>query len=168
MDAREYIRRQFVALRRLQDGVMQGTTDEQFNWTPPGTANPIRVAFVHLVSGEDAFIGAIGGRERLWDSGGWAAKVGISAPPGRGQGWEELKAATIPVAPVLEYAAAARAATEAYLATLTPEELDRPVTIFGGERTVADILALLVVHTTGHLGEIAAIKGSQGVQGLPF
>ena len=59
MDAREYIRRQFAALRRLQDGVMQGTTDEQFNWSPPGMANPIRVAFVHLVSGEDAFIGAI-------------------------------------------------------------------------------------------------------------
>jgi hypothetical protein len=31
-----------------------------------------------------------------------------------------------------------------------------------------DVLAQLVVHGTGHMGEIAALKGVQGVKGLPM
>ena len=69
---------------------------------------------------------------------------------------------------LLDYAAAVGAATDNYIATLTTKELDRLVPIMGQEWPVADVLALLVVHASGHLGEIAALKGIQGVKGLPF
>jgi uncharacterized damage-inducible protein DinB len=68
---------------------------------------------------------------------------------------------------LLEYQSAVRAATDAYLSTLTPEELERNVEFAGGERTVADMLLLACSHSLGHNGEIAALKGIQGAKGLP-
>ena len=66
------------------------------------------------------------------------------------------------------YEQAVLATTETYLAALIPTDLDRTVAFIGGERPVADVLANLVVHSMGHAGEIAALKGMQGVKGLPF
>jgi hypothetical protein len=54
------------------------------------------------------------------------------------------------------------------LAKLTDDELDRQVSFFGSESSVADVLVRFVAHTAGHTGEIAAVKGMQGLQGLPF
>jgi len=51
---------------------------------------------------------------------------------------------------------------------LQPEELDRKVNLFGAPHPVADVLAVIVSHVTAHLGEIAALKGIQGAQGLPY
>jgi hypothetical protein len=59
-------------------------------------------------------------------------------------------------------------ATNGYLARLTDDELDRQVSFFGRESSVAAVLARFVAHTAGHAGEIAAVKGMQGLQGLPF
>ena len=72
------------------------------------------------------------------------------------------------MAPALEYQQAVRAATDAYLETLIAEELDREVRFFGSMQPVANVLTTLVAHTMGHAGDIAAIKGLQGVKGLPF
>ncbi|MBM4456145.1 MAG: DinB family protein [Chloroflexi bacterium] len=168
MDAVEYVKRQIAAARRLLDAAMQDVSDEQFNWAPPGVANPIKSAFIHLVAAEDSFIQrAIQGKPRLWEAEGWGEKVGLTSALGRGA-WDETRAATLAVAPARAYEQAVRAATDAYLAGLTAEELDRQVSLFGGQRAVADVLALLVVHALGHAGEIAAAKGVQGVKGLPF
>jgi uncharacterized damage-inducible protein DinB len=89
-------------------------------------------------------------------------------PGGRG-GWEELKGQAVALAPIQAYAAAVQAETDAYLASLTDEELRREMPWpFGGTRTVADFLALLVVHTVFHAGEVSALKGVQGVRGIAF
>jgi len=168
VDAREYLQRQFARVRLITDGVMRETTDEQFNWTPPGTANSIGVTFLHMVGSEDRYVQSVlQGKPPLWESEGWDEQIG-AVPPGGGRGWEEARGATLAVTPALEYAQAVRAATDAYLATITPEELERPVHFLGGERPVAEVLATLVVHAMGHMGEIAALKGVLGVKGLPF
>lgn len=169
MQASEYIQRQVIAMRRLIDAIMQDTTDEQFNWAPGGTANAIRVTYVHMIAAEDMYIQAVlQGQPRIWESAGWGAQLGLSAPPGRDRGWDELKRTTLPLAPVAAYAQAVRGATDAYLEALTAEELDRQVAFLGGQRPVADVLATLIIHSVGHAGEIAALKGMQGVKGLPF
>jgi uncharacterized damage-inducible protein DinB len=69
---------------------------------------------------------------------------------------------------VREYAEAVRNATDEYLARLTDDELDRQVSFFGSESPVAGVLVRFVAHTAGHAGEIAAVKGMQGLHGLPF
>lgn len=169
MNSVEYVRSQFASMRRLSDAVLRDTTDEQLNWTPPGEANPIRAALVHVMVAEDRYIqGIVQGRPMIWQAGGWAERVGLPVPPGYGKGWDEVKATTLALSPLLEYGSAVRTATEEYLTALTPEDLDRTVAFIGGERPVADVLAQLVVHTSGHVGEIAALKGLQGVKGLPM
>jgi hypothetical protein len=72
------------------------------------------------------------------------------------------------LAPLLDYLQQVRAATDAYLAGVTPEELDRIVQIAGQDRPVAQVFVLLVVHSAAHTGEISALKGVSGAKGLPF
>ncbi len=169
MDVKTYIQTQFAGAHRLIDAAIGGTSDEQFNWLPPGLANPIKASFIHLVVSEDLFIQQIiRGRPQVWVTGGWAEKIGLPIPPGGGRGWAEIKSATVALAPVLAYQEAVRAATDAYLATLTPEELDRSISLFGNPAPVANALTVVVSHIMGHAGEIAALKGLQGVKGLPF
>jgi uncharacterized damage-inducible protein DinB len=148
---------------------MAGVTDEQFNWLPPGTMNPIKSTLLHVVGGEDIFFQSIiQGRPPLWATGEWAGRIGLAQPPGGGQGWEEARNTVLALASVLAYAAAVRDVTHKYLARLTEDELDRRVSLFGRESSVAEVLARFVTHTASHAGEIATTKGMQGLQGLPF
>ena len=169
MNATQFIRQQVAEAEGLSDATMAGVTDEQFNWLPPGTMNPIKSTLLHTVGGEDLFFQLIiQGRPPLWATGGWAGRIGLAQTPGGGQGWEEARNTVLALAPVLAYAAAVRDATHEYLARLTEDELDRRVDFFGRESSVADVLAGFVSHTACHAGEIAAVKGMQGLQGLPF
>jgi len=168
MDAKEFIIRQFRWLRRQSDSVLLDTTDEQFNWTPPGTVSAISAIFVHMLTVEDAYIQeALKEQPRLWDEQGWEEKIGSRAP-WRGENWDDLKGKQLTVEAVAQFQEVVRAATDAYLDTVTAEELDRRVDFLGRERRVADVLAMLVVHNLGHAGEIAALKGVQGAAGLSF
>jgi hypothetical protein len=170
MEARDYLQRQFSEVRRLAGAPMQELTEECVNWEPPGTANVVSAILLHQAGTEDAIVQqALRGEPRIWDRDDWAEKTGVALVPGRRGGWQELKGQTVALAPIQAYAAAVHAATDAYLAALTDAELSREVPWpFGGTRTVADMLALLVVHTVFHAGEVSALKGVQGVQGIPF
>ena len=169
MNALEYVRRQLAAMRRQVDSAVQGTTDEQFNWLPPGATNSIAATFSHLLATEDFYIQTVlQGRPRLWDEADWTARTGVNAPPGRGQGWQEAREHVYELEPWLVYQTAVREATDRYLAGLSEEDLDREVNFIGGKRTVADVLCTLVVHSAAHAGDIATLKGVQGVKGLPF
>ena len=169
MEIREYIQAQMAGSYRLSDAAIQGTTEEQFNWAPPGAANPIKATLLHTIAGEDLFIqGVFQGQKRLWETQEWGARIGISMPPGRGGGWDEARSKTLALEPMLEYQKAVRAATDAYLARVTPEELDRKVLFAGEQRAVAEVLVILAVHIAGHAGEISGLKGVQGDMGLPY
>ena len=69
-----------------------------------------------------------------------------------------------------EYAKAVYGATDAYIAALSDADLERKVhTGFIGEQTVAFVVSnILGWHVAEHNGEIAALKGVQGLKGLPF
>jgi hypothetical protein len=169
MDAAEFVRQQVAESRSLSDAAMSDLTDEQFNWLPPGTMNPIKAIYLHMASAEDSFVQKhLRGKTMVWTGGEWAAKLGFAQPPGRGQGWEPFRSAHLAVGPARAYAEEVCQATNDYLVRLTAEELDRPVSFYGRDWTVARVLALLVTHTACHAGEIAAVKGIQGVKGLPF
>lgn len=168
MDAPDYVIRQFRWARRQADSVLLDVTDEQFNWVPPGTVSPIRAIFLHLVTIEDAYIQeTILGKARLWVEGGWEQKIGSRAP-WRGENWDDLKHKPLTLEDVAEFQLVVRAATDAYLESLTPEELDRRVEFEGRERRIGDVLSMLIVHNLSHAGEMAALKGVQGAAGLSF
>jgi len=162
MDTIEFIRQLLAGVRRQTDEVMKDLTAEQFNWTPPGAANPISATFVHMVSSEDNYVQVImRGKPKLWEEGGWAEKTGVKVPPGYSGGWEEVRNMHLALEPVLAYQQAVRAATEAYLNTLAPDDLQRMVKTARGERSLAGMFILLVDHALIHTGEIGALKGLQ-------
>jgi hypothetical protein len=169
MDVKTYIQQQMANAHHQIDVGMENITEEQFNWLPPGTINPVSAILVHVLGGEDFFIQAvIQGKPRCWDVQGWREKIGIQAPPDPGHSWDEFKNLKLSVAPVLDYGQALRGATDTYLSNLTEEELDLQVDFAGKLRPVAEVLMILVVHIASHAGEIAAVKGMQGIKGLPF
>ncbi len=167
MDLFEYINHQMAGMRRHITTIMSNVTPEQFNWAPPGTANTISATFIHLTSVEDNFIqNVLQGKPRVWDTGDWCAKTGVKKTPSIGESWDEFRHANLALEPMFEYQKAVWAATDAYLARLTAEELDRIVKFAGREWIAADVLLLAVSQALSHAGEIAALKGAQGAKGL--
>ena len=116
------------------------------------------------VAGEDLFFQwMLQDQPPLWATSGWAGRIGLAQAPGGGQGWEEANRTVLALAPVLAYAEAVRSATAEYLARLTDDELDRPVSFFGSESSVAGVLARFVAHTAGRTrGRSRQSKGCKG------
>ncbi|MSP14148.1 MAG: DinB family protein [Chloroflexi bacterium] len=169
MEGQAYIQHQVAAVRRLADAALKDMTEEQVNWFPPGMANSIGTILLHAFTSEDRhFQTILQGKPRLWETEGWGERAGVTNPPGGGRNWEEVKTQTFSLAFLLEYHQAVKAATDAYLSNLSPAELDRTVNYIRGEQPVADVVAAFLVHMTGHMGEVAALRGIQGVKGLPF
>ena len=169
MDTIAYIKREFASMRRSLDGIMQDISPALFNWAPPGTANAISATFLHLLNSEDYFIqGVLQAKPTVWESGGWSAKTSIPKPPGIGEDWSMFKRQPTAIQPLLLYKSAVWAATDAYLAALTPAELERLVPFAGGQRSAAEMLMLAISQAHSHAGEIAALKGVQGAKGLPI
>lgn len=169
METKKYILMQLSSLREQAVDTMKDTTDEQLNWAPPGTANSIKATFLHLVSCEDVYIqGVLQNKPLVWETGGWGKRIGLENIPGVGDGWAEIQSSPQTLTPLLEYDLAVRLATRDYLEKLDDEELNRIVKFYDDEVPAAAVLVFLVTHSSGHLGEIAAIKGMQGVKGLPY
>jgi hypothetical protein len=169
MDTVAFIRQLIDSVRRQTDDSMKDMTVEQFNWTPPGTASPISAIFIHLLNGDDYFFQTIiQGKPKLWEEGGWDEKTGVQDTPDFGGNWEAFKHMTLALEPVLAYQRVVFAATDSYLDTLTPDELERKVKFAGGEHSVAAMIIHTTCHSLCHAGEIAALKGIQGVKGLPY
>jgi hypothetical protein len=168
MDAKTYITCQFASLRGLVDAALAGLTNEQLTWIPPGTANPIGLTALHMLASEDKFIALLRGKERLWQIQNWSGTFNLAEPPGFGGDWTLLRHATLTVEHLLAYQVVVRVETDFYLDALTPEALEFPVKLFTEHDKAADVLALLISHTLVHAGELAALKGVNGVKGLPF
>jgi uncharacterized damage-inducible protein DinB len=169
MEVIEYIKGEMVSVRRSIERVMKDMPDEIFNWATPGTANTISATFVHLMNSEDHFIQEVlQGKPTVWESRGWSEKTGIQKPPSIGEDWSEYKRRQIQIQPLMEYMAEVWAATDSYLASVTRDDLDRRLEFAGRERSVGDMLHLSIAQSYSHAGEIAALKGIQGIKGLPI
>jgi hypothetical protein len=138
---------------------------------PQATITNIGSIYVHVVVGEDEMLhGMLQGKPGLYRGQGWAKRTGVEAPP-MGEfppEWARKVRLNLPV--FREYAKAVYGATDAYIARLSDSGLARKVqTGFIGEQSVAFVISnILGWHIAEHTGEIAALKGVQGLKGLPF
>ena len=102
----------------------------------------------------------------------WAGKTGLSEPMPRGSFSDWSRTATIDMTALREYGRAMCANTEAYIASLTPEDLDREIdlTALGlGKVSLGFFIGgIVLANTNWHCGEISCIKGQQGLKGYPF
>lgn len=171
MNACELLREQIQQAHGLLQATMEGVTHEQAHWLPPGTANPLGATYVHAIASEDLAIHmALQGSAPLFSS-TWADSTGVSEiQPLSTAEWARRVQVELPA--LLRYAEAVHADTDAYLATISDEELARVIDLssFGlGHLTVGYILSRLVLgHIDTMCGEISCLKGLQGAKGYPF
>jgi hypothetical protein len=166
MDAIDLYRCQLAHNHWAWSEMLADLNDDSFNWKPPGKANSIGATLLHVLGMEDTYIqGALLGQMTLWESQSWPEKLGLATLPNQGNAWVEARSRRLELASVLAYAQEVHTATQQALETLTPQDLERELMLGPRIRQVADLLATLLIHNASHGGEIAALKGLQGMKG---
>jgi len=169
MNTVNFIKQLVSDLHEQVDIVLKDTTDEQFNWAPGGTVNPMSAIAVHILAAEDDFIHAVlQHKPPCWETGNWKQEIGAELPPGPDQGWGGFKGIHIRIKSVMAYKQMIQAETDAFLAKIVETDLEREVILFGATVPASDVFKLLIVHSLCHIGEMDALKGQQGTKVLPY
>lgn len=172
MNVQESVRAQLGFWHGTLDSIMGDCNDEVVSKTLPGAnIESIGAIYAHIVFGEDYLVhGMLQGKPTLYESDGWQAKLGVKSPgvpPAITDEW--AKQVKIDDG-FKDYAKAVFAATDSYLANASDAEMDREMQtqFFGKQKAGWLASTILGTHAPGHAGEIAALKGVQGLKGLPF
>jgi len=173
MDTGELVRYSLENALTILGQVAADLTQEQADWIPPGIVNPIGALYWHTISGMDEVVFQwCRGQEPLYRKDGWLEKVLRVPVPEPGPGGDYLaymRAIRVDLEALDQYTRAVAQATQGWLSTLTPEDLERKMQTPIGELTVAQMLETFVIwHVNAHCGEISALKGCQGARGYPF
>ena len=172
MQTIQFVREQLKQNREFLEGTLADVGEKEAHATPPGILNPISATYAHVVAGEDGFVnGLLRGGAPLFAT-SWAGRTGLGEPPPDGPDWGDWgRRVKVDLAQLREYAGAVAASTDEWLATLSPDALDRVIDLssFGfGERSLAWVLGGAVIgHLQAHWGEICALKGLRGGKGFP-
>jgi DinB superfamily len=165
MNATSYARLQIEEAFGLMNTCAEGMDESQYNWAPGGTCNSIAKSHVHALTSIDFFVNIVakGGAPMFWPEHG--PKAGLPANPLEIWGF----GGSVPLVAMKEYGQAVQKAALDYIGTLTDADLDRVIdTRFFGQQSLAFVIQLIGLHSTGHAGDISAVKGMQGLKGLPF
>jgi hypothetical protein len=167
MDAKTMLRQQMQSLHgTLEAAIGDCSTAVLARKLPDSTVNSIGAIYAHTIFGEDGMLnGLVRGGTPVYFAGGWAPKVGLDMPQG---GLEPDWAPSLDLGVFRQYAAAVYQATDEYLASVSETDLDRIVEPgFAPPMPARSFIAnLLTWHVATHQGEISALKGVQGVNGL--
>ena len=146
-------------------GTVDGITEEQANFVPPGTTHPIGALIAHTILSEDNIIHTrLQGAQNVWDRDGWSERTGLPSL----QGADEAAYRAFRMHPnaLDEYRATVWAETDAYLETLKEADLDREIELRPARMmTVAGFFGLFINNNFSHVGEISVVKGIQGLKG---
>jgi hypothetical protein len=153
--------------------VVADLTQEQADWTPPGIANPIGATYWHAISSVDDIVCQwIRGEDPLRQKDSWQEKVltvSVSEPGYGGDYLAYMQAIRVDVAVLHAYAKAVAEAAQVWLASFTPQDLERELETPVGKLGVGQVLETFVIwHINAHCGEISALKGCLGAKGYPF
>ena len=151
--------------------VVRELSAEQLAWRPAPKAHSIGFTFWHIARADDNVFADLTGAAALeWQRGGYAARWG-HPERGAGTGWEDERAASLPMPPKDELVGYARTVFEsldAAIAPLDPDAMVRPVArsrFMGTDTTVGEIVLVCMTHENRHLGELEYIKGLLGLRG---
>ena len=149
---------------------MEDIPEEAAHWAPGGRANSIAANFGHVTTAVDGVVnGLLKGEAPLMMS----KATGLSEPPPMDDerfdwhGWG--KRLRIDLDESRRYLDAVMKSVDSYLAGLSDSDLERVITTPLGERSVFDMLnGAVLFNLNCHTGEIAALKGQQGMKGYAF
>lgn len=159
------------------ESTFEGTSSDHAHFLPTGTANSVAASYAHLLFSEDMVLcGMLKGTAPLCTT-TWKDKTGVSElMPQMGEEWDKYpiwaKNVKITEPDVREYAKAVYAQSEAYLESLTDDDLTREIDLsdhgMGKMPAIHIVTEYLIGHSHDVTGEISAIKGVQGLKGYPF
>jgi len=144
-------------------------TEEQANWRPGGTANPIGANYAHLVITADAGFNTqlLGGMPIMAMK--FRGQIGLSEMPHAAGGWHDWSRLSVDWARLREYGQAVRENVESHVDSLIAEDLERRVDMTAHGLGIWKGLNIVDLHGHHHArihgGEIACLKGLQGAQG---
>jgi len=165
---------------RQQLGFWHGTLDQMLadcgqevlnKSLPEATITSIGSIYAHIVFSEDFIVhGMLQGKPPVYQAQAWGPRLRVQMPgppPFLSPEWG--RAAKVDLDSFQGYAKEVYGASDAYLAGLSDADLGRKVNTPAGDQTVGWAVAtILGTHAPQHIGEIAALKGVQGLKGLPF
>jgi DinB superfamily len=167
MDVKTTLREQMQAMHGTLEAAIGDCSPEAVARKLPGaTINSIGAIYAHTVFSEDGILNyMIRGAAPVYMQGGWAPKIGIDMPQGGMEPDWDIKM-DLPL--FRQYAAAVYKATDDYLSSATDAELERVVDLgFAPAAPVSSIFGtVLAWHAATHQGEVSALKGVSGVNGL--
>ncbi len=162
------LREQYKQSHQWLQGTMQGVDTQVAHFQPGGVVSPIAGHAAHAVTGVDfLLLGTLGNQTPLLAS-TFAGKTGVSKPSQDGDWLGIDRGVVMNVAEFAAYQEAVFAALDQWLAGLQDSDLVREVESNFGKFTVGWWLNTMLLNTFSHTGEIAAIKGLQGLKGYPF
>lgn len=174
MDATDFLRDSFRRLHQALENVTSELTVDQLNFTPDAEHHSISWILWHAYRTEDLVrSGMLQKQPDRWAADSWAARLGMPEKgQGTGQSHEDAHRVQITDhAAFTEYAHAVAADTDAYLTSLTPDDLERKLpwpSAPGGEDTLAAVIGNHVMtHVFGHRNEIYWLRSLQGLKGSP-
>lgn len=173
MNAIELYRNLILSAHEFLEGTMADVTPEQLTWDPPGRAFSIGANYAHVLTSEDMGIQTLLQGKPILAATTWSGKIGVSELPPLGpggdlKGWS--RRAKLDLAALRRYGQAVYAATDAHLASLTPDALGRAIDMsqYGfGQQSAVFVLNALLANAAMHTGEISCLKGLQGAKGYP-
>lgn len=171
MSVQTAVQQQLAFWHGTLDPIMGDCSPEVLNKNlPDATISSIGSIYAHIAWSEDAIVnGMLQGKPAMYQTDGWEAKTGVPFPGDASLNPQWTKAFKMDAAKFRDYAKAVFANTESYVGNLSDGDLARKVQTPIGEQTVEWAIAtLLGTHLPQHIGEIAAVKGVQGLKGLPF
>jgi hypothetical protein len=166
MDVLDEFRHEARASSGWLESIVHGVTPEQAAWHPPGRANTIASTYAHIVRNFDEDINEHFFERPLLSDGPWQGRTGL--PASGPVEWEH--GVVIDWLALREYGRAMCALTVEWVNALTEADLERKV-VMGSTPQLASWRGIEVVRLTAgrhvwmHGGEIACLKGLQGLDG---
>lgn len=169
MDVKGILREQMQSLHGTMEAAIGDCTAEVVaNKLPGAKINSIGAIYAHTVMSEDGLLnGLVRGETPVYFAKGWAAKIGLDMPKG---GMEPDWTVDYDLGLFRQYARDVYQRTYDYLETISDDELDRIIDLgFAPPMSIRSFVAdLMAWHVATHQGEISALKGVQGLEGLVF
>ena len=152
-------------------GAVDGLTVEQLTHQPEPGANPIGWLVWHLARVQDDHVADVAGTEQVWTAQGFANRFNLPfdvEATGFGQGADEVGRVRADAGLLAEYLRAVHEQTTSYVATLTPDDLDRVVdTRWDPPVTLGVRLVSVLDDDVQHAGQAAYVRGLLEREALP-
>ncbi len=142
----------------ILSSVTADVTQEQADWKPPGTANTIGSIYSHILTYVDYYV-------RTYFIEGKPQPVTVESRPA--ELW--MQDVQVDLSELHAYTEQVCSAAQNWLSSLAPEDLELRALTTAGEINMGQAVELFVIwHINAHCGEIAALKGCQGLKGYPW